>query len=607
MNRLQPYCFSLFEYRRNTTSPVKVGNIEIGGNNPIRIQSMTTTDTLDAEASAAQCMEIVDSGGELVRLTTQGKREAENLVEIKKVLLTKGYDVPLVADIHFNPIAAETAAAIAEKVRINPGNFVGGQKKFDPDAFSEETEDHAIEAIRLKLVPLLDICRTHNTALRIGVNHGSLSDRIMAKYGDTPQGMVESCMEYLRICREQNFHQIVISIKASNTRVMVHTVRLLSATMMREGMNYPLHLGVTEAGSEEEGRIKSAVGSGALLADGLGDTIRVSLTEDPTMEIPVARKLVEHIRRRGGHSPIALADIGSYHPYEYVRRKSRAVLKVGGSNQAVVLADHGNLEGFKKAHKPDLQFVAKDKIIDLKTGESYLVKEISELKEVGDDPFFLKLKYTDLSSEVLTQLKQASCVLIADSTHANVTAELRALILTLDAHQIDLPVIVSFKYDMADEELFQIASSADSGLLFLDGLVDGIMLSNRMLPLDRVVVTQFGILQASRVRFTQTDFISCPGCGRTLFDLRETTRIIKEKTGHLKGLKIGVMGCIVNGIGEMADADYGYVGAAPNKISLFKSKELVAKNLRQEEAVEALIELIKSNGDWVDPTDVNEE
>ncbi len=605
MNQAHPYCHSLFEYRRNETIAVPIGEIGIGGDNPIRIQSMTTTNTLDTEASVEQCISIIEAGGELVRLTTQGRREAANLKNIKEGLRQKGYNTPLSADIHFNPNAAEIAATLVEKVRINPGNFVGGAKKFDLEAYSNSDDTLAMAEIKEKLLPLLAICKQHHTALRIGVNHGSLSDRIMARYGDTPAGMVASCMEYLRICREENFHNIVISIKSSNTRVMVHTVRLLAATMRQEQMAYPLHLGVTEAGSEEEGRIKSAVGTGALLADGLGDTIRVSLTEEPCLEIPVAQKLVRHITQRTGHQSIKPADSATFHPYEYHKRTTHQILNIGGNALPVVMAPWRAQTGPIGLLQPDYQIIQapnNSKLVHCsQTGIAYPLLSKETMDQTEGTPGFLELNYSDLNESTIEKLKTLKqAIIVAESHHINAPAELRAFILTLAQHQITNPVIIALAYDTTDIEQFQIAAAADAGLLFLDGFADGILLDNKSIPHQRIIDTQFGILQASRVRFSQTDFISCPGCGRTLFDLRETTRIIKARTSHLKGLKIGIMGCIVNGIGEMADADYGYVGSGPQRVSLFKNRELVAKNLPEQEAVDALIELIKQHGDWVE-------
>lgn len=605
MNNKQPYCHSLFQYSRNHTSTVTVGNTAIGGTNPVRVQSMTTTDTNATEASAQQTIDIINAGAELVRLTTQGRREALNLKNIKELVRSKGYNTPLVADIHFNPAAAEAAAAIADKVRINPGNFVGGAKKFDFEAYADSDNNEAIAEIKEKLLPLLDICKANNTALRLGVNHGSLSDRIMARYGDSPEGMVASCMEYLRICREADFHNIVISMKSSNTRVMVQSVRLLVATMMQEQMSYPLHLGVTEAGSEEEGRIKSAVGTGALLADGLGDTIRISLTEDPVAEIPVARKLINHITARAGHDPIPPTETEIYSPYSYERRKTNQVINIGGNSTPVVIAPAQQSSQTSGGHIADFFLTStggKQYITSNNTTIEYPVHNRSDLSNALTGTSFVHLTYSELDQEAIEILKKSSkTVIIAHSSHANAPAELRAFILKLGHHGIELPVVISLKYGIADEETFQVASAADAGILFLDGLADGILLTNDSIGTERTVDTAFGILQASRVRFSKTDFISCPGCGRTLFDLRETTREIKSRTSHLKGLKIGIMGCIVNGIGEMADADYGYVASGPHKVSLYKNKELVVRNISDTEAVEALINLIKENGDWVEP------
>lgn len=610
MNAQELYCASLFAYQRNVTCPTKVGNIGIGGLNPIRVQSMTTTATGDTEASVAQCITLINAGAELVRLTAQGRREAKNLESIQKELTRLGYHVPLVADIHFNPQAAEIAAACVEKVRINPGNFAGGAKKFDLE--SPPDEALAIAEIRSRLIPLLQVCRNHGTALRIGVNHGSLSDRIMALYGDTPAGMVASCMEYLRICCELDFHQIVLSIKASNTRVMVHTVRLLVRSMRLEGMNYPLHLGVTEAGSDEEGRIKSAVGTGALLADGLGDTIRVSLTERPENEIPVARILVNHMQRRMGHAPVSPCDASAYSPYVYQKRATRNVLGIGGNSVPVVVADSRVADC--AANLSDWSYVAAAgasgrQMMDygrwIEAGKPSEISPLLSLEEFVSHPeenAFVSVYYDELVPGLISPLKSVSgVVLVARARTQNPTAECRAMALWLQQHGIEWPLIVWLEYREANLETFQVESAADSGLLFLDGLADGLLLSNEaLLHPDQVVATQFAILQAARVRFTKTDFISCPGCGRTLFDLQETTREIKVRTGHLKGLKIGIMGCIVNGIGEMADADYGYIGAGPGKISLFRNRELVQKNLDASEAVDALIELIRADGKWSD-------
>ncbi len=616
------YCEDLFSYKRNPTVEVKVGNVIIGGNNPVRIQSMTTTDTNDAEKTAEQTIKIIEAGGEIVRITAQGQREARNLKNIKELVRKAGYDTPLVADIHFNANAASTAAEIVEKVRINPGNFTGDAKKFDFNKYSDEAFDEELERMKEKIVPFLEVCKKHNTAIRIGTNHGSLSDRIMSRYGDTPEGMVEACMEYLRICEENDFHDIVLSIKSSNTRVMVHTVRLLVATMKKENMHYPLHLGVTEAGSEDEGRIKSAVGSGALLVDGLGDTLRVSLTETPENEIPVAEKLVRHISSRKEHTPVNPVSAEHYSPYEYNRRKTRKVLNIGGDKTAVVIAK-GNYRKITEgniSNKPDL-IIADDAsgltgdldipvIVPIEQwkkdirGNSYPLVQFRNIPENfhHNREMFLEVDCKDAGNDLFLFLKEhEKAILLLKSRNLNRPVEQRAFILELMNRDLTHPVVISADYSEKDKENFQIISAADTGILFLDGLADGLLLTNNKLDQSVVIETAFGILQASRVRFSTTEFISCPGCGRTLFDLEDITREIKIRTKHLKGLKIGIMGCIVNGIGEMADADYGYVGAGPDNVSLYKNRELIRKNIPNDKAVEELINLIKEYGDWIDP------
>ncbi|WP_044117870.1 (E)-4-hydroxy-3-methylbut-2-enyl-diphosphate synthase [Alkaliflexus imshenetskii] len=620
--KIFPYCKSLFRYRRNATQEVRVGSVLLGSGHPVRLQSMTTTNTLDAEATAAQCISIFEAGGEIVRITTQGRREAHNLEEIKRILQQKGYHFPIVADIHFNPNAAAIAATVVDKVRINPGNFADGAKKFREKDYTDETYQEEIEEVKKKFLPFLDICKANCTAIRIGANHGSLSDRIMARYGDTPKGMVESCMEYLRICREQNFSDIVLSIKSSNTRVMVHTVRLLVSTMKAEGMNFPLHLGVTEAGSGEDGRIKSAVGIGALLADGLGDTIRVSLTEDPEKEIPVAQMLKMHFETFQNHEPIKEVDDTSYSPYAYIRRSAHETGVFGGSKPPVVIADLRNTQSGISKMVPEAViidseqyilpigwesvvmivpcnseegFPGRPELIPLFSPEMLLTNKCKGLR-------FVQMGYPDVNDETTDYLKRnPDVVILLTTNNINGVAEQRAFFLAMNHHAITNPVIVHRHYKLTDESALQIIAGADTGMLFLDGFGDGISIHAPNVSLASVVETQFGILQASRVRFSRTEYISCPGCGRTLFDLQTTTEEVRRKTSHLKGLKIAVMGCIVNGIGEMADADYGYVGAGPGVVSLFKNRELVSRNLPQEEAVDALIDLIKESGDWVDP------
>lgn len=575
------YCPDLFNYRRRMSREVTIGSLKMGGVNPVRIQSMTNTSTLDTEGSVEQAIRIFNAGGELVRLTAQGVREAENLQNIRFGLIGRGYRQPISADIHFNPVAAEVAAQYVEKVRINPGNFVDSARTFKKLEYDDESYRQELEKIRAKLIPLLEICRRHHTALRLGVNHGSLSDRIMSRYGDTPAGMVESCMEFLRICREENFDNVVISIKASNTVVMVQTVRLLVATMLDEGMSYPLHLGVTEAGDAEDGRIKSAVGIGALLADGIGDTIRVSLSEDPEKEIPVALKLMKHVVNCACHLPIKATVAEIFSPYVYQRRETLSVGNIGDTHVPVVVgtgSDFGDL-------KPDY----------LKNHLALFTAQQIEAAMVSPVPVkFVQLAYRDLNEELIGQLKTSeNIVVILSSDHANPVGEMRAFFHTLMNNDCKVPVILYRKYVDDDKENFQVSAAADLGGLFIDGFGDGIWLENPMFNDDEVVATAFGILQASRVRTSKTEYVSCPGCGRTLFDLQSTVARVKAATKHLTGLKIGIMGCIVNGPGEMADADYGYVGAGKGKVSLYRRKECVEKNIPEEEAVEKLLALIK--------------
>lgn len=616
------YCENLFEYRRNPASEVSIGNVVLGGSHPVCLQSMTTTNTLNTTATADQCIRIFEAGGAMVRITTQGRREASNLGPIRKAIKDKGYQFPLVADIHFNPNAAAIAATLVDKVRINPGNFTDGAKKFREIEYTDDTYNQELDEIREKFRPFLDICRQYGTAVRIGVNHGSLSDRIMARYGDTPKGMVESCMEYLRICREENFNHIVLSIKSSNTRVMVHTVRLLNATMKAEGMSFPLHLGVTEAGSGEDGRIKSAVGIGALMADGLGDTIRVSLTEDPELEIPVARQLKEHFEAITGHAPIKPVSDAGYSPYAYEKRKTHEVMGFGGDETAAVVADFRGVHPIALTGMMPEAVVIDNPRVQLPSGMSEITRIIpvgncssGNLERVlplytvqdlfsghANKPLVLELEYSQLEDKVTEFLRNnREVVLLLTTRHANGVAEQRAFFMALANAGLTHPVIIHRQYGQSDKSFFQIAAAADTGMLFLDGFGDAISLAAPAMDPTVLIETHFGILQASRVRFSKTEFISCPGCGRTLFDLQTTTAKVRERTSHLKGLKIAIMGCIVNGIGEMADADYGYVGAGPGRISLFKNRELVLKNLPESEAVDRLIELIKEGGHWQEP------
>ena len=608
----------LFNYSRRETSVVNIGNTPLGGDNPIRIQSMTNTATQDTDACVAQAKRIADAGGEYVRLTTQGVKEAENLRNINAALRRDGYLTPLVADVHFNPHVADVAALYAEKVRINPGNYVDAARTFKHLEYTDEEYAQELQKIRDRFVPFLNICKENHTAIRIGVNHGSLSDRILSRYGDTPEGMVESCMEFLRICVDEHFTDVVISIKASNTVVMVRTVRLLVAVMEKEGMHFPLHLGVTEAGDGEDGRIKSALGIGALLADGLGDTIRVSLSEAPEAEIPVARKLVDYVTRRKDHPYIPGPNVPTFNYLAPSRRQTKAVRNIGGDNVPVVIA--ARLDGDLTTDPqfvPDYIYTGRQLPATPQKGVQYIVDaDVWEGKPdtwpafKGDQlPFvsssnaalkFLFITYMGLNDEALACLKyHPEIVLIVQSNHPNRLGEQRALVHQLMQEGLSNPVVFFQHYAEEEKENLQIKAAADMGALVFDGLTDGIFLYNQgSIPATTLDATAFGILQAGRLRTSKTEYISCPGCGRTLYDLQSTIARIKAATSHLKGLKIGIMGCIVNGPGEMADADYGYVGAGRGKISLYKKKECIEKNIPEEEAVEKLIELIKANGDW---------
>lgn len=571
---------NLFEYHRRNTISVKVGDIEIGSSHPIRVQSMANTDTNDTSSSAEQAIRIEQAGGELVRFTAQGVKEAQNLRSIRENLRMRGAKAPLVADIHFNPQAAFEAAKVVEKVRINPGNFVDRVhtlKRFD---YTDEEYQLEIEKIKNKLYPLLDICKEHHTAIRIGVNHGSLSDRILSRYGDTPQGMVESCLEFLRLCIAYDFFNIVISIKASNTVIMVQTVRMLVEKMNEEKMAFPLHLGVTEAGDGEDGRVRSAIGIGALLQDGIGDTIRVSLSEAPEKEIPVARKLVDYIQSSAERHLKADGieiDTSVVNPYSYHRRETIQIDKIGGGKVPVVIADSN---------------VVSSLTVD------YTKEQLS------DSPSFSLCYATySLYEEVKSRLTDKT-VIVLDSdgypdTREGISGQ-RAFIYRLINDGIKNPVIIRRRYEDTDVEAVQIKAAADLGLFFIDGLGDGIWVEAPNIDAKQVISLMFAILQGARSRVSKTEYVSCPSCGRTMFDLETTLSKIKEKTSHLKGLKIGVMGCIVNGPGEMADADYGYVGSARGKVNLYKGQTCLEKLIPQEEAVDRLIQLIKDNGDWQD-------
>ena len=610
-----------FNYKRRVSSVARIGNVPMGGENPIRIQSMTNTDTNDTTGSAAQSIRIIEAGADYVRLTAQGVREAENLKNIKELVRKHGYHTPLIADIHFNPRAALAAAQTVEKVRINPGNFVDRVKTFATFEYTDEEYALEINKIREKLIPLLDICKENKTALRLGINHGSLSDRIMSRYGDTPEGMVESCMEFLHICLDQDFHDIVISIKASNTVVMTNTVRFLIERMESEGLNFPLHLGVTEAGDGEDGRIKSAVGIGSLLSDGIGDTIRVSLSEDPELEVPVAQKLVDYILKKDGHPEIIAEVYDGFSPYSTVRRATSSVRNIGGENQPVVISHRTDIDmTVNPKFLPDYIYVGSEipkhvpfgisAIIDFdfweKESESFPLFDTSNWKNIATTSSsikFLLLSYPELDSNILSLLLgNDSIVVIVRTSHQNGTGEQRAFFHKLMINNCTTPVIIDRHYSENNPEDLQVKGGADFGTLFLDGFGNGIMIQNDGCIKQADVDTyMFGILQASRIRTSKTEYISCPSCGRTLFDLQTTIVKIKEATAHLKHLKIGIMGCIVNGPGEMADADYGYVGAEKGKVSLYKKQACIEKNIPSSEAVERMIQLIKDNGDWLDP------
>ncbi|MCH5346594.1 MAG: (E)-4-hydroxy-3-methylbut-2-enyl-diphosphate synthase [Muribaculaceae bacterium] len=550
-----------FSYRRRKTSATRVGNILIGGDNPIVIQSMTSTSTMDTPGSVEQIISIVKAGGQLVRLTAQGVREADNLAVISRGVAERGVDVPLVADIHFNPAAAFAAVrAGVAKVRINPGNFVDPGRTFRQLEYTDE--EYAAELRRLAdaFVPFLEECRQHGTAIRLGVNHGSLSDRIMSRYGDTPEGMVESAMEFLRVAARCNFNDIVISIKASNVVVMTRTVSLLAEAMDREGFRYPLHLGVTEAGDGEDGRVKSAVGIGSLLVDGLGDTIRVSLSEDPASEIPEAARIVDYIGRRAD-APAVVVDV-EYRPLRSVK------------TPLVASFEDGDFDG---DCRPDL-----------------IVDPSAPMLDAAD---VISMTLEDVA-DVIDGLK----IIYLTSSHPDFVGSMRAALSQLATAGVNVPVIGINNYSNMTAEDVVINASIDMGTLLLEGSLDGIAIGSDTMSAAECCRLAFGILQATRLRITRSEFIACPGCGRTLFDLRTTLQRVRRATGHLKGLKIGVMGCIVNGPGEMADADYGYVGAAAGKVSLYKGKTAIERNIPEDAAIEKLIDLLKDNGDWVEPT-----
>ncbi|TDG35429.1 4-hydroxy-3-methylbut-2-en-1-yl diphosphate synthase [Pedobacter changchengzhani] len=645
------YCNSLTQYSRYLTREVNIGDIALGGLNPIRIQSMTTTDTMDTIGTVEQTIRMVESGCEYVRITAPSIKEAENLANIKKELRNRGYNVPLIADIHFTPNAAEMAARIVEKVRVNPGNYAD-KKKFENIEYTQNSYNSELERINKKFLPLVKICKEYGTAMRIGTNHGSLSDRIMSHYGDTPRGMVESAMEFIRMCEAENYYNLVISMKASNTQVMVQAYRLLVETMTNEGMNYPLHLGVTEAGDGEDGRIKSAVGIGTLLEDGLGDTIRVSLTEDPEFEAPVAKALADRYQKAESlklkdqsivsicHPEPVEGQPRTYSPYQYSRRITNPVQHIGGHFHPVVMIDvskenlkdpyflsavgynySAGLDKYSLADQacdiafmgdnlPSFSFPGNLKQVynyktwlglrDKKNCHPLYTFEEFDTAEVKDEAInFVEIDATQFDTSAIQKFNNTT-ILILKTSASHGMAQQRAFFIALQEKNIQIPVIIKRTYENLDADNLTLYAATDIGALFTDGFGDGIWIDAKDQNLALLISTSFGILQATRTRISKTEYISCPSCGRTLFDLQETTQLIRSRTDHLKGLKIGIMGCIVNGPGEMADADYGYVGTGPDKITLYRGQEVVKKNVKTALALDELINIIKGDGNWVE-------
>ena len=664
------YANSLTEYSRRKTITVNIGDVPMGSDFPIRVQSMTTIDTMDTLGSVEQTIRMIESGCEYVRITAPSVKEAQNLDNIRKELRKRGYNVPLVADIHFTPNAAELAARLVEKVRINPGNYAD-KKRFETIDYTELGYQNELDRIRIKFLPLVNICKEYGTAMRIGTNHGSLSDRILSRYGDTPLGMVESALEFLRICEDENYYNIVLSMKASNTQVMVEAYRLLCKKLNEEGLKaYPLHLGVTEAGEGEDGRIKSAVGIGTLLEDGLGDTVRVSLTEDPEFEAPVARALIDrYINRKSESKYISMLPslrnnvrdsiIGNQiskndspiNPFQYHRRTTHEVANFGGHNVPRVIADYSQIEvaehedlkpiGHYYIPLPDkwtMNDLGADYIYTGKNPAKYMLpmglKEILDFdiwdksedkinkypllnveqftQEIGKHETlnFVKLTLNDFNEDLLKKLKtDKKIVIFIETDNAHAMPEMRRLFFELLDNQLTNPVVIVRKYQLLPQSDFQLFSATDCGGLLIDGFGDGILLKlpdldkkSKLLNISKSYnSTAFGILQAARTRMSKTEYISCPSCGRTLFDLQETTALIRKRTEHLKGVKIGIMGCIVNGPGEMADADYGYVGVGKDKIALYRGQEVIKKSVHSDNAVDELIDLIKEDGIWFEP------
>lgn len=648
----QLYCNSLTSYSRRKTIPVTIGDIIIGGDNPIVVQSMTTVDTMDTLGSVEESIRMIESGCQLIRITAPSIKEAENLRNIKDELRKRGYNTPLVADIHFTPNAAEVAARIVEKVRINPGNYAD-KKKFEVLEYTDATYQDELDRIRGRFLPLVKICKEHGTAMRIGTNHGSLSDRIMSRYGDTPIGMVESALEFLRICEDENYYDIVISMKSSNTQVMVQAYRLLVAKLDEGGFKpYPLHLGVTEAGEAEDGRIKSAVGIGTLLEDGLGDTVRVSLTEDPEFEAPVAKALIDRYTHRSSHDAIKSIDSYPIDPYSHFKRTTQEIYNFGDHNVPRVITDISRIDkvtekemkqvGHFYLPEPD-KWKMNDQGCDFVYSGSNSIPFMlpNGMKEIQDFNFWEKssdqvnkfplfklndyakassfhkdLNFLEIDASEIDQTIElidgrSDTVLILKTENVHTMPALRRAFVSLLLSECQIPVVVKVSYPDQSDDLTMLHAATDVGGLLIEGIGDGIFISlekkserSRSEFLDQIKLHNsigFGVLQAARTRMSKTEYISCPSCGRTLFDLQETTAMIRKRTDHLKGVKIGIMGCIVNGPGEMADADYGYVGSGKGKITLYKGKEVMKRAVPSEKAVDKLIEIIKADGRWNEP------
>ncbi len=645
------FCNSLATYSRRKTRVVNIGDIPLGGDYPIRVQSMTTVDTMDTKGSVEQAIRMIEAGCEYVRITAPSLKEAENLRNIKRELRDKGYNTPLVADIHFTPNAAELAAKIVEKVRINPGNYAD-KKRFEEIEYTDDSYQLELDRIREKFIPLVDICKEHGTAMRIGTNHGSLSDRIMSRYGDTPLGMVESALEFIRICEDLNYHDIVVSMKSSNPQVMVQAYRLLVQKLEEEKLQpYPLHLGVTEAGEAEDGRIKSAIGIGTLLEDGLGDTVRVSLTEEPEFEAPVARLLVDKVINRADLKPIQSTGFNLYQPFEYQKRHTSEVVNFGDENVPRVIADFSrvndlqvkDLNAVGHFYLPELDkwamndtgvdyiytgsnpisFMLPNGLREIVDYESWLSHEDKEVKhpmiskvhlesvrKLHSKLNFLQVGIDELDVVLIEELKHfQNIVLIGSTDHPGAFADLRGCLLSLMNAELTIPFVIQRDYKKCSGDQLTVDAATDMGSLLIDGFGDGVMIRGAKAGTKEEILKDtktynqlaFGILQAARTRITKTEYISCPSCGRTLFDLQETTAMIRKRTDHLKGVKIGIMGCIVNGPGEMADADYGYVGSGKGKITLYKGKEVVKRGVPSAKALDELIELIREDGRWVEP------